>query len=61
MYVIDSTGVLVYQGAIDSIRSAKGDDVAKATNYVTEALQAVKTGSPVSKPVTEAYGCSVKY
>ncbi len=61
MYVINAAGILVYQGAIDSIRSADVADLAKATNYVTAALTAVKAGKPVEKTVTEPYGCTVKY
>ena len=41
MFVIDASGTLVYQGAIDSIPSPDVNDIAKATNYVTEALKAV--------------------
>jgi peroxiredoxin len=61
LYVINKEGVLVYQGAIDSIRSAEPADIAKATNYVNAALAAVKAGKPVEKASTEPYGCSVKY
>lgn len=41
MYVITADGTLVYNGAIDSIRSANKADIAKAENYVTSALAAV--------------------
>jgi hypothetical protein len=61
MFVITADGTLVYDGAIDSIRSAKISDIAKATNYVTVALDAVKAGKPVKPSVTQPYGCSVKY
>ena len=61
MYVINPEGILVYAGAIDSIKSAKADDVPKATNYVKAALNEVLAGKPVSTASTEAYGCSVKY
>jgi len=61
MYVINADGILVYKGAIDSIRSANIDDIARATNYVKAALDALKSGRPVAKPVSEPYGCSVKY
>ena len=61
MYVINADGILVYKGAIDSIRSANIDDIAKATNYVKAALDALKSGQPIAKPVSEPYGCSVKY
>lgn len=61
MYVIAPDGKLAYMGAIDSISSSNKADVSKAENYVTDALKAVKNGQPVSKPVTQPYGCSVKY
>lgn len=61
MYVIDPEGVLVYSGAIDSIRSADTDDIARAENYVLAALEASRNGEDVTKPVTQAYGCNVKY
>lgn len=61
MFVIDPQGVLVYQGAIDDIRSTNPDDVAKAKNYVSAALDEAMAGKPVSTPSTKSYGCSVKY
>lgn len=61
MYVIAADGTLVYNGAIDSIRSANQADIAKAENYVNSALAALKAGQPVKTASTQAYGCSVKY
>lgn len=61
MFVINPEGVLVYNGAIDSIRSANAKDIEKADNYVTAALAAVKAGTTPEKTVTVPYGCSVKY
>lgn len=61
MYVIDGKGVLVYEGAIDSVPSTDAADIAGATNYVTGAIQAVKANKPVEPATTQAYGCSVKY
>lgn len=61
IFVITPDGNLVYEGAIDSIRSAKVEDISKATNYVTATLSAVKAGKPVEKPTSQPYGCSVKY
>ena len=61
MYIIDPGGVLVYQGAIDDIRSTNPDDVARARNYVSAALDEAMAGKPVSTPSTKSYGCSVKY
>ena len=61
MFVIDARGQLVYEGAIDSIRSADPADIARAENYVTAALAALKAGRPVAPSATQPYGCSVKY
>jgi redoxin len=61
LYVIDEKGTLVYAGGIDNIRSAKVDDIAKAINYVNEALADVNSGKPVRTPTSQPYGCSVKY
>lgn len=62
MYIIDPNGTLVYQGGIDNAPSAKSkEDMAKATNYVTESLAALKAGQAVPNPATKPYGCSVKY
>ncbi|MBC8008971.1 MAG: redoxin domain-containing protein [Burkholderiales bacterium] len=59
--VINPEGTLVYNGAIDSIRSAEAADIAKAENYALSALAAVKAGKPVEKATTKPYGCGIKY
>jgi hypothetical protein len=61
MYVIDKKGVLQYMGGIDSIPSAKVDDIAKATPYFSDALTAVLAGNTADPAVTKPYGCSIKY
>jgi hypothetical protein len=61
MYVIDKNGVLRYMGGIDSIKSTDKDDVAKATQYVPQALSELAAGKPISMPTAEPYGCGVKY
>jgi len=61
LFVIDAGGILRYKGAIDSIASADKEDLAKATQYVPQALAELKAGKPVSVPVSQPYGCSVKY
>jgi peroxiredoxin len=61
MFVINPQGTLVYMGAIDSDRSSNKERVAGATNYVRAALAEVAAGKPVTTPVTQPYGCSVKY
>ncbi|MCQ4165979.1 thioredoxin family protein [Tahibacter harae] len=61
MYVIDGQGVLRYMGGIDSIQSADAADIPKATQYVKQALAELGSGKAVSVPVSQPYGCSVKY
>ena len=61
IYVINAGGVLVYNGAIDSIRSTDAADIAKSENFAAAALASVKAGQPVAKATTQPYGCSVKY
>ncbi|MGH6609730.1 MAG: thioredoxin family protein [Burkholderiaceae bacterium] len=61
MYVIDPNGTLVYAGAIDDKRSTNVADVKTATNYVTAALTDAKSGKPVAKATSNAYGCTIKY
>jgi AhpC/TSA family len=61
MYVIDQAGVLRYMGGIDSIASTETKDIAKATQYVVQALAELRAGKPVSVPTSQPYGCSVKY
>lgn len=61
MFVIDEQGNLAYQGAIDDNSSIRQSTVKGASNYVREAVSALLTKSKIAVPVTEAYGCSVKY
>lgn len=61
MFVIDATGILVYDGAIDDQPRNAGADPATARNYVKEALAAVKEGKAPAVAVTQPYGCSIKY
>ena len=61
MYVIDPSGRLVYNGAIDDKPTTDLGDVPGARNYVSQALTEAMAGKPVSIPTTKPYGCSVKY
>ncbi|WP_394132258.1 redoxin domain-containing protein [Shewanella maritima] len=61
MYIIDPAGTLRYAGGIDSIKSANPADIAKADNYVAQAMTALLAGKEVTKKLTPPYGCSVKY
>jgi peroxiredoxin len=61
MYIIDPSGKVVYNGAIDDKRSTSLEDVKTAKNYVAAALDELKAGKAVSVASTTPYGCSVKY
>jgi hypothetical protein len=67
MIVIDPTGKIIYDGAIDDhpsvydTSSENGALIKSSKNYVDAALTQAMSGKPVSNPVTRPYGCSVKY
>ena len=61
MYLIDPEGTLVYQGAIDSIKSTRTSDIPNAVNYVQAAFESAKAGEPIENATTVPYGCGVKY
>jgi hypothetical protein len=61
MFVIDPSGKVIYQGAIDDKPSPDPDTLPGAHNYVSEALESALAGKPVPTSVTRPYGCSVKY
>lgn len=61
MYVIDKAGVLQYMGGIDSIPSAKVEDIANATPLFANAAKAVLAGETPNPAISKPYGCSVKY
>jgi hypothetical protein len=61
MYIINPEGVLLYAGGIDNIASTNKDDIAKATAYVREGLDAALAGKDIATKSSKPYGCSVKY
>ena len=64
MYVIDGSGMLRYNGAIDNLGMTGAlfnTDLSKAKNYVKLAIDALLGGSDVLEKETRPYGCSVKY
>ena len=61
IFIVDPKGTLVYAGGIDSIPSARAEDVKTATNYVNQALGEVFGGKAIGAAATRPYGCSVKY
>jgi len=61
MFVIDPSGKIIYDGAIDDKRSTNPADVKVANNYVRAALTEATAGKPVSIASTTPYGCTMKY
>jgi peroxiredoxin len=59
MFIINTDGALVYEGAIDN--DPDGDKGADRVNYVQQALGEIIAGKPVSVPQTLSYGCHVAY
>jgi peroxiredoxin len=60
-YIVGPQGTLLYAGGIDSIPSARPEDIQLATNYVRLSLAEALAGKPISAPVTKPYGCAIKY
>jgi peroxiredoxin len=61
MYIVDPQGKLVYAGGIDSIASARVDDIPKATPYIRNAMAEIAAGKPLSVSTSRPYGCTIKY
>ena len=61
MVVIDPSGKVVYDGAIDDHATPDASDIKNSDNYLNDALSAALSGKPIAKPYTRPYGCSVKY
>ncbi len=61
LFIINPEGKVIYQGAIDSIRSADAKDIDRADNYVMLALKASLDGREIETARTRPYGCSMKY
>jgi peroxiredoxin len=61
MFVIDPSGKVVYDGAIDDHRSARASAHNATDNFVSAALTEATAGRPVRVASTQPYGCSIKY
>ncbi|MHC4635786.1 MAG: redoxin domain-containing protein, partial [Planctomycetota bacterium] len=59
MFIIDSEGMLVYDGAIDN--APFGHSSKEYVNYVDKALAELTTDEEITIPKTKPYGCTVKY
>ena len=61
MFVIDKAGKVAYMGGIDDRPYSDPESLKGAKPYVAMALADLKAGKPVATPVSQPYGCSVKY
>jgi peroxiredoxin len=61
IFVVDKNGKLAYQGSVDDQRTADSETAGKGFSYLDKALYALLAGNPVPTPMTQPYGCSVKY
>lgn len=61
MFIIDPQGVLIYQGAIDSVPGTDQAEIEGAENYVENVLESALSGNFMAFKPTKSYGCSVKY
>ena len=61
IFIVDPSGKLIYDGAIDNKPTTDQEDIAGADNYVSDALTVAMSGKGVAKASTQPYGCSVKY
>jgi peroxiredoxin len=61
MFVIDKAGKVAYMGGIDDRPYSDPASLKGAKPYVAMALADLKAGRPVATPVSQPYGCSVKY
>ena len=61
MYIINSSGTLVYNGGIDDKPTQAQEDIPGARNHILAALSELRAGKPVSVATSRPYGCSVKY
>lgn len=60
MYLIDETGKLAYQGALDNAPLGKQPKTGYQ-HYVTTGIDRLKASQQPSPDQTKPYGCSVKY
>ena len=61
MFIIDTKGNIVYDGAIDNSPMGRTPAGEELINHVDKALAELTSGKAVSVPKTDPYGCSVKY
>lgn len=59
--LVDPEGMLIYQGAFDNQPDEEVSGNETAINYVSDALNQSMNGEEVRYPVTESYGCPIRY
>jgi hypothetical protein len=62
VFVLDSSGKLVYQGLIDNWAIALGKKRKRASeHYLADALEAINSGNDLEVEFTKAVGCIIEY
>ena len=61
MFIIDASGKVAYNGAIDDKKSTDAGHIADSTPLFKNALHAVIAGKEVANAKNNPYGCGVKY
>jgi peroxiredoxin len=61
MFIINTDGNIVYNGAIDNAPLGKIPQDKEYVNYVDKALEELTSGKTISIAKTKPYGCTVKY
>jgi peroxiredoxin len=61
LFIIDRSGRIAYDGAIDNAPPGKQEASAGTLNYVDQALAELTRNRPVSVPNTPPYGCAITY
>lgn len=62
VYIISKEGVLLYRGAVDSIRGTDPNEVTSPANlhWLNNGIENAINGRPVIPPETIPYGCSIR-
>jgi peroxiredoxin len=61
MVIIDPSGKVIYNGAIDDQPKTEASSLVGAKNYVEAALTEAFANRPVSVPTSVPYGCEIHY
>jgi hypothetical protein len=61
MFIVGTTGNLVYAGAIDDKPTTNAGVVMTSRNFVRAALEDLAANRPIAVASTRPYGCSVGY